>query len=423
MITALALVIAASVAGPAQPIRGTGFAGSRTYVVAVKPPSIEQKIKQKQEIIESTRRKLEAKRGQLHQARFKVISIKQQLDATNVSISRVEAQLAYLAQQIDITTRRLDIKKIQLAATRASLARHRGALGTRLLGVYEYGPASYLDVLLSSTSFTDFVQRWDLLRYIMQADSDLISSINVEAAREGKLVNELEATQAELNSQQQDQQRKRDQLGELATERQTLLAAAQVQRNVVQQQVFELEGLTAAEEARLQELIREKQREDEEAVRQARLAAAAARRAAAMAAGIPLPPEHPIGTPGAFAWPVRGPVVSPFGMRVDPYTGRYQLHSGIDISASYGTQIGASADGVVILASWYGGYGNTIIIDHGDGLTTLYAHCSVIYVTTNQRVAQGQVVGLVGATGWATGPHLHFEIRVNGVPVNPLTRL
>jgi murein DD-endopeptidase MepM/ murein hydrolase activator NlpD len=420
---ALAGPVAVALARPTLALAGpVAVALAQPMVLAAKP-SLEQKIKEKQAIIESTRKKLEAKRGQLHQARFKVVTIKQQLDATNVSISRVEAQIADLQSQIEVTTRRLEIKKIQLAATRASLTRHRDALGTRLTGVYEYGPASYLDVLLSSTSFTDFVERWDLLRYIMHADAALISDINREAAREAKLVDELEATQAQLTTEQQDEQRKRDQLGELATERQTLLAAAQSQRNVVRQQVLELEGLTAAEEARLQELIREKQREDAEVVRQARLAAAAARRAAAMAAGIPLPPEHPMGTPGAFIWPVRGPVVSPFGMRVDPYTGRYQLHSGIDIAASYGVQIQASADGVVILASWYGGYGNTIIIDHGDGMSTLYAHCSVIYVSDRQRVAQGQVVGLVGATGWATGPHLHFEIRVNGVPVNPLTRL
>jgi len=110
-------------------------------------------------------------------------------------------------------------------------------------------------------------------------------------------------------------------------------------------------------------------------------------------------------------------------MRTDPVTGRYQLHSGIDIGAGYGVPIQASADGIVLYAGWYGGYGNAIILDHGSGLSTLYAHCSAMYVSQGQNIQRGQVIGAVGATGWATGPHLHFEIRVNGVPVDPLSRL
>ena len=398
--------------------------GGAAYAAPPTHAPISIKIREKQAQIESTRHKLEQKRSQLHQARFKVMTISQRLDATNYGISRVEEQLAFLAAQIDQTTRRLNVRRVQLAATRASLDRHRGALGDRLRGVYEFGPASYLDVLLSSTSFTDFVERWDLLRYIMHSDGVLISKINVAAARYAKMVDQLEATQAELTSEQSDQERKRQELGVLADERRTLLSQAQAQKGVIAAQVVELENLTAAQEARLQALIAEKQREDAAEVCAAQVAAAAARRAAATAAGLTPPVEHPCGGgPGIFAWPVRGPITSPFGMRVDPITGRYQLHTGIDIGADQGTPIGASADGIVIYSGWYGGYGNVVIVDHGGGLSTLYAHCSVIYAANGQRVQRGQVIGLVGMTGWATGPHLHFEIRVNGVPVDPLTRL
>jgi murein DD-endopeptidase MepM/ murein hydrolase activator NlpD len=156
---------------------------------------------------------------------------------------------------------------------------------------------------------------------------------------------------------------------------------------------------------------------------EARRAAQAARRAAAIAAGLPPPPESPLGGPVSFIWPVRGPITSPFGMRTDPVTGRYALHSGIDIGVDYGTPIRAAADGLIIYAGWYGGYGNLITIDNGDSYSTLYAHCSAMYVSINQRVERGQVIGAVGATGYATGPHLHFEIRKNGVPFDPLTKL
>jgi len=318
---------------------------------------------------------------------------------------------------------RLAIRRVQLEAAQASYNRHRDALNARLVDVYEYGSTSYLDVLLSATSFVDFIERWDFVRYILRSDAQLIATVNREQARYQTLVYDLESTQAALLGEKDDQLRRNDQLGVLAYERRRLLAVAAGQRSVIAQQVDELENLTAAEEARLQELIRERQQQEELAALRARIAAAQARRAAAIAAGLPPPVERPEGGPVTFAWPVHGPITSPFGMRTDPVTGRYQLHSGIDIGAGYGVPIQASADGIVLYAGWYGGYGNAIILDHGSGLSTLYAHCSAMYVTEHQYIQRGQVIGAVGATGWATGPHLHFEIRVNGVPVDPLSRL
>ncbi len=388
------------------------------------PVPLSVKIKQKQAVIEATRRKLEASRQKLHQARYKVMTISEALADTNSSIQRVASELISLHATIGSTQRRLGVRKHQLSAVQSSLDLHRQSLNSRLVDVYEYGPTTYLEALLDSSSFVDFIQRWDFIHYILKADGDLIALINRDEAAYERVVAALELTENELASQQQQQQHAREQLGVLADERRQLLTVAKVQRNVVAQQVYDLENLTAAEEARLQALIVEKQREDALAVERAKLAGCQARRAAAIAAGQPAPQCVPsFGGLVQFAWPVHGPITSPFGMRTDPVSGRYQLHSGIDIGASYGVPITASADGNVIFAGWYGGYGNAIIIDHGSGYSTLYAHCSAMYVTANQPVRRGQAIGAVGATGWATGPHLHFEIRRNGVPIDPLSRL
>ncbi len=118
-------------------------------------------------------------------------------------------------------------------------------------------------------------------------------------------------------------------------------------------------------------------------------------------------------------WPVRGWVTSEFGSRVSPFHEGIKFHEGIDIAAPTGTLIHAPADGIVTFAGWERGYGNLIIINHGYGLSTRYGHCADILVKKGQRVKRGQVIGTVGATGRATGPHLHYEVRVNGVPVNP----
>ena len=117
---------------------------------------------------------------------------------------------------------------------------------------------------------------------------------------------------------------------------------------------------------------------------------------------------------------MNGSVSSPFGWRIHPILGYRKFHTGIDIGVGYGVPIHSAAAGTVIYATWMGGYGNVIIVDHGDGLSTLYAHQSSLAVGNGARVARGQTVGYVGSTGFSTGPHLHFEVRVNGNPVDPM---
>jgi murein DD-endopeptidase MepM/ murein hydrolase activator NlpD len=127
--------------------------------------------------------------------------------------------------------------------------------------------------------------------------------------------------------------------------------------------------------------------------------------------------------PGALGWPLNGSVSSPFGYRIHPILGVRKLHTGIDINGSTGAPIVASADGRVILAQTYGGYGRAVVIDHGGGMSTLYAHQSAIGVAAGQVVTRGQVIGYVGCSGSCTGPHLHYEVRLDGVPVDPMQYL
>ena len=129
---------------------------------------------------------------------------------------------------------------------------------------------------------------------------------------------------------------------------------------------------------------------------------------------------HPASGKGVLSWPVPGAVTSPFGMRMHPIFHVMKMHTGVDLHAGMGTPIHAAAAGTVVYADWRGGYGKCVIIDHGGGLATLYGHQSEILVNVGQKVKRGEVIGKVGSTGYSTGPHLHFEVRVNGTPVNPL---
>jgi len=118
-------------------------------------------------------------------------------------------------------------------------------------------------------------------------------------------------------------------------------------------------------------------------------------------------------------WPVRGRITSSFGERIDPFLGEGAFHDGIDIAVPYDTPVDVTADGLVVFAGIENGYGRTVIVDHGHGVRTLYAHMASLAVTVGQRVDRGEVVGYVGVSGWSTGPHLHYEVRVNRAPVNP----
>jgi len=128
---------------------------------------------------------------------------------------------------------------------------------------------------------------------------------------------------------------------------------------------------------------------------------------------------QPVSGSGRFIWPVNGVITSPFGYRNHPIFGRQILHSGIDIGVDSGTPVHAADSGVVVEAGWLGGYGYAVVIDHGNGLSTLYGHNSSLNVSAGQSVSQGQVIAYSGSTGNSTGPHVHFEVRANGDPVDP----
>jgi murein DD-endopeptidase MepM/ murein hydrolase activator NlpD len=306
-----------------------------------------------------------------------------------------------------------------LNAAEATLQRHNDALKRRLVDAYERGDLGYVNVLLSATSFSDFVERWDDIRYLIAANQKTVRERRAAEHAVSLARRDLEGERLALADAEQRQQEAKYQLASLAAQRQQLYEVAQLQRRSVANEVVQLEELSAAEEASLEAMIRERQRIEEER----RAAEDAQRRRAAQLAGQALPPPENTGAPGTFSWPVSGPITSPFGMRPNPLGQGMEMHPGIDIGAPMGATVTAAAGGRIIWAKWYGGYGNAIIIDHGGATSSVYGHLSQIFVAEGQDVVRGQAIGAVGCTGRCTGPHLHFEVRVNGVAVDPTARL
>ena len=317
-----------------------------------------------------------------------------QLHETNVAIAGVSARIGGLDEQAAATQRHIDWNSVQLDAARASLKRHDDMLRRRLVDIYENGELGYLNVLISAQSFSDFVERWEDLRLLIAANQHAVRARRDAERRVAAVEAALEATRVQLEQEQQAQVEARNQLDTLASERQNLVNLTGQQRRAVASQVAEIEDLSAAEESQLEGLIQERQRELE-----------AQRRAAGIAGGV-----ETGGGPGSFSWPVTGTITSPFGWRSNPFGGSPEFHQGLDIAAPTGTAVTAAAGGTVIMAQWYGGYGNYILIDHGGGYSTGYGHLSAIYVSNGQSVKRGQAIGAVGSTGASTGPHLHFEV-------------
>jgi murein DD-endopeptidase MepM/ murein hydrolase activator NlpD len=414
-------VAALSVARFAAPVLALAAAAAWLGGAPERPAAanIGDKIHATRAQLDALQQRLRAKRGQLSFQQQREADLERQLAETNADIAHVNLELTVITAREHQNERRLAWNQIQLNAAEATLQRHDDALRRRLVDAYERGDLGYINVLLASTSFNDFAERWEDIRYLIAANQRTVrerraAERDVASARAG-----LEGQRNVLEGTLRDERQVRFTLAALATQRAQLARTAAGDRRSVANEVTQLEDLTAAQEAQLEAYIRQRQREEEAR----RAAEAEARRRAAMLAGVEEPPTENLGAPGTFSWPASGPITSPFGMRVHPGTGEFKMHTGIDIGAPMGATITAAASGRVIFAGEESGYGNTIIIDHGGRTSTLYAHCSQIFVSDDQDVQRGQAIGAVGATGDATGPHLHFEIRIDGVAVDPTSRL
>ncbi|MBV8490576.1 MAG: peptidoglycan DD-metalloendopeptidase family protein [Candidatus Eremiobacteraeota bacterium] len=369
--------------------------------------SIDKKIEAEKAKAAQLHSKLQAKKDELHAVTLHYNDLQQQLGETNAAIDSVNVRIGDIDAETASTQRKIDWNTVQLDAARKSLQLHDTMLRKRLVDVYENGDMSYANVLLSARSFSEFVERWEDLRLLIAANERAVRARKAAEAQVAAVEAELDRTRMQLQQEQEAQVQARSQLDSLASERANLVQLAAVQRRHVAAQVAEMEDLSAAEESQLEALIREREAELE-----------AQRRAAGIAGG-----QVSSGGPGSFSWPVTGTITSPFGWRSNPFRGSPEFHQGLDIAAPTGTTVTAAASGTVIMAQWYGGYGNYILIDHGGGYSSGYGHLSQIYVSNGQSVTRGQAIGAVGSTGQSTGPHLHFEIRMEGKPVDPAPRL
>ncbi len=356
-------------------------------------------------------------RSRIHEADRQANHLHRSISQKRVRVEAARSALISVSNTMQALQTRHYNTLLDWVNTRTKLRKRRNLLADRVRAAYMRGETTYAQVLLQARSIQELLARKLYIHQIVASDINLIGSIQRD-------MEHLQQTKARIERQEEKQRllavrfehHKQAYLQSLAQDNSALqdtYAKRQQEQDQLDVMASEAEAMTSTVRLLSYELD-ERRRAEEEAweaahphhTREERRKAESHFR------------EAPIWR-GRFIRPLNGPITSPFGMRFHPILHRWLMHTGVDIGAPMGTPIHAAGTGTVILAHYVRGYGNTVIIDHGGGLTTLYAHCSRILVRVGERVQQGHVIALVGMTGMATGPHCHFEVRKNGVPVKP----
>ena len=357
--------------------------------------------------LDSVQQQMSNASAQKANAEATITNVSEQLHQIQIELDQATANLQeYQKQRVAVEQEIAKNEKL-LAEAQARLSKREAVFNKRVRDIYINGRLSYLDVVVGAKDFSDFANRVEMLRRIIDADIKLINSIKTEREEINTRKQILEQDRAKVVELENKAKEAQAVIQKKKDEQTAILNKAQSDKATAEQMEADLQASSNAIRAMLQQ-------------RQAERAAAAAAAAAAAQGGSSGGGGGGwVQGTGQLSWPVNGVITSDFGWRNHPIFGRQILHSGIDIGVDEGTPVHAADGGVVVYSGWMDGYGYAVVIDHGNGISTLYGHNSDLAVSEGQTVSKGTVIAYAGSTGNSTGPHVHFEVRVNGDPVDP----
>lgn len=340
--------------------------------------------KQQSEIqsqIDQTKKELESMQNQTD-------TVENQIKELDLKISTAQSELDNVEKELEIINANIDQAEKDLAEAEKNIAEKTDTFNQRLRVMYKNGNVGYLEVLLSSGDIKDFLSRQTMIESIAEQDKELIQYMKEQRDIVEQKKVELEAQRASVEiTKSKLESRKRD-LETVSRQKEDLMGRLVKDIDAYEKEYDKLNEYAKQIESKIVELQRN---------------------------------TNPY-SGGVMLWPVEGysRISSSFGYRIHPIFNVQKLHTGIDIPAPTGTKARAASDGIVIYADWLGSYGKAVMIDHGGGIVTLYAHNSSILVSEGETVSRGQAISKIGSTGNSTGPHLHFEVRKNGAYVDPI---
>lgn len=357
---------------------------------AVYPFSFADQISEKKNALSGVKDKISNAKDALASGKAESNALSVEIKTLESKIYTTQVEINDLQKQINTKIEEIDQKQQELNHKEEEITQQNEDLGDRLRAMYKNGETGVLSVVLGAHSLSELMTNFDMVQRIYESDANLLSRLEdaYEGIREEK--EELQGLKESLVAQQQQIQAKKDSLASDKAALASQKAAVDADNKALEKQVDQLNAEANALTAQIKKL-----------------------QSAAQYTG------------GVMQWPAPASttITSPFGNRIHPILKVNKFHTGIDIGAGMGTNIVAANAGTVISACYNSGYGYMVMIDHGGGIVTLYAHASKLLVSTGAKVTKGQVIAKVGSTGMSTGPHLHFEVRVNGEYKNPLTYL
>ena len=375
-------------------------------------------LRDRKSALQAEQESLQSEITGLQNEQASVIEQKAALDEQN-ELARQEIEL--INEQIDIYDQLIVNKSAELEDAIAAQEEQTEKYRVRMRAMEEEGTVSYLAILFDATGFSDLLSRIDMVREIMERDSELETQFIEAKEHVAEVKADYEETQAEQEQTKTELLARKAELEEQIEAAYALIAEIEADIESHQAEYLANEEAENQIDAEINDLIArlEAQRLAEEAKRREQEQKNQQDQTNNNAPNGNTTPSTEVPS-GLFIWPTTGYTVSSkWGYRTHPIFGTQKFHAGIDIAVSAGEPIYAAASGTVVTAVYSSSYGNYVMIDHGNGYYTLYAHMTQYIVTNGQSVSQGDVIGYVGSTGWSTGPHLHYEVRVNGSTIDP----
>lgn len=385
----LALLVCVTLLLVMLPVRATRLPPSPS--VSPSPTGSLEELQQQQRKIETERSNIDQKQDQMQRQER---SAQQKLGTAQSSVQATAAEISAHERQIQQANQRLKRLEQELTKAESTYQVQQKSTVARLRFLQRQGGSDGLAVLLQSKDLNDFLDRRYQLQRVYQSDRQILAQLKIETdvLTQRRRVVESQKNELALMTQQ------------LMAQKLDFQQEAKSQQDLIQRLRLDRKALEAAEDQLA------KDSDNIAILIQQQL-------------GVFNPSIHLRRGKGVLSYPSDAPLTSGFGYRMHPILGYTKFHSGLDFGADYGAPIRAAAPGKVLFAGWYGGYGQTVILDHGSHISTLYGHADEIYVSAGQIIQRGTPIAAVGSTGLSTGPHLHFEVRVSGEPIDPLEYL
>lgn len=370
-------------------------------VVTASTPALAEKsiddLKNKQSSIDSS---IQANKDKLKATEEKKIKTLDDLRAIKKEIQETKDSIKKLSGEIKEKAKDIEVIEKKITSMQKKLDKKIEDYNARLVEVYKEGDVKYLDVLFGAEDFNDFLTRYQYLQYINDSDQSLMDEIKAYKAQLKSEQDKVKQVKADLELAKQNKESQTLQLAQMGESKKALVSELTTQEKAIQKSIRDMEQASNAIGAQIQAL-------------QAQASRAQGAVGGYQGAYVPVN--------GVLTFPVPAyyGVTSEYGWRGDPFSGGQSFHMGIDLGAASGASVLSAGDGKIILQEYHWSYGNYVVVDHGNGLSTVYAHMSGFAKGLGSIVKAGEPIGYVGSTGSSTGPHLHFEVRINGQHTNP----